>query len=187
MKRVLVIICLIVMILSLVACDYIFGTNNNNGATNNGTTNNTGTNNNIIDNILYTPKTTETIKARDVSIKLTSTPVVACDVTPAFDYDALLKHNCKGVKITLTYTVYYVKDSIFSGTPEYTVAITSDDLMGWEDADVKASLSKKTKKFERNAPLGSFMNNNWKLSFSTDTLIGTIYFTDISITYQCIF
>ena len=43
MKRVLVIICLIVMILSLVACDYIFGTNNNNGATNN----------NKIDNIIY--------------------------------------------------------------------------------------------------------------------------------------
>lgn len=170
MKKTMIVIMLVIVLFALVGCDYIYSIADNLGI-------------NIAPSSL---KTEQTFKGGKTSIKLSSNPIAMFDITPTFDYATLAKYKFESVKITVTYTIYYAKDSVFSGVPEYSVSIMGDDLMGWEERDLKASKSRETRTFEKTTSLGKFQQHSWKLMFSTDTLIGTIYIENISVTIKCV-
>ena len=170
MKRVMIVLTLVILLFVFVGCDYIYSLTDSLGI-------------NMAPSSL---KTEQTFAGGHVAIKLNSNPLAVCDITPTFDYASLIKYKFDTVVITVTYTVHYVRDSVFSGTPEYSISIMGDDYFGWEEHDVQAPKTNETRTFERTTTLGSFQQHSWKLMLSTDTLIGTIYFEDMVITIKCL-
>ena len=112
------------------------------------------------------------------------------DVTPRLDLDELSKQGYR-IKMTVNYTVYYKKtyDAIldigYAGPPKYEVYWLNSELKGQYFEDIQPSKSKKQKSFDFTNQANVFNNTNWSLTFSTNNIQNTIYFSDVSITYEC--
>ena len=109
---------------------------------------------------------------------------------PNFDFTALAERGLK-LKITVSYDVHYQKkydglwDIGYAGAPHYEVYLLDEDLKGnWEE-DVQAPKSSQTRDIVIATKADYYHNNIIKLKFSTNNIQNIIYFSNITITYEC--
>ena len=94
------------------------------------------------------------------------------------------------VRINLSYDVYYNKDYTFpigyAGSPKYEVTLLNEKLVGFQEKDLTTTTSTKTKTFTWTQVPEFFNDESFTLTFSTDNIQNTIYFKNITVTYECV-
>lgn len=135
-------------------------------------------------------KLTDTSYIENASIKLwdNSPSAVEGYITPSgFELDKL---NSLGyyMTVTVTYNVRYTKDYNgigYMGAPKYEAYIKNADTRVVAEEDIKPGKTATTKTLEYTTSISNLINNRLKLMFSTDNIQNTIYFENITITYNC--
>lgn len=135
----------------------------------------------------------DTASKEDCSISAKSGYDSACTLNvspPNFDLKALAERGLK-LKITVSYDVHYRKkydvlwDIGYAGAPHYEVYLLGEDSKGnWEE-DVQAPKSSRTRNIVMTTNADYYHNNIIKLKFSTNNIQNIIYFSNITITYEC--
>lgn len=130
--------------------------------------------------------------AQNFSIKMWSgsNPSTTFNITPTgFDFEELEKKGYY-VRINLSYDVYYNKDYTFpigyAGSPKYEVTLLNEKLVGFQEKDLTTTTSTKTKTFTWTQVPEFFNDESFTLTFSTDNIQNTIYFKNITVTYECV-
>lgn len=138
-------------------------------------------------------KLTDEGKCRDASIKLwaDNDPAVYWDITPTgFD---LQKLGAEGynMTITVTYTVSYQKDYDawldigYAGAPKYQASIYDEDGLGKHLSDLSTTKGGTTRTITFSRTAASLIGEDITLSFTTNNIQNTIFFEDITVTYNC--
>ncbi len=177
MKKIILILTLLFSLCFVSSCKINTGSNNSNSG--------------IIENKL---KLEDTKLLSNASIKFMDDDYnseVFWYITPSgFDYEEL---NSKGYKmeITVSYEVYYVKDTGFFGdigylgSPRYEAYILNDENVGTikEDLDTLKESIRRTITYRTD--IINLINEKIRFVLSTDNIQNIIYFKNIVVSYEC--
>ncbi len=140
-------------------------------------------------------KKEDTINCTNGSIKFMDSSydsTLSYNISPrGFDYDRLAELEATGMKITVTYTVYYRKDYDvwldigYAGSPKYEVAISNSKGVGQLKSDLSTSTSENTRTISVATTFDYFKNDSIFLTFGTNNIQNVIYIKNIKVEYEC--
>jgi len=114
------------------------------------------------------------------------------DITPSvFDFEDMARLGY-GMKITVTYDVYYKKDYDvwldlgYMGSPKYEVSIQNSNEEGTYYEDLGTTLQGDTRSVSVKYNSNNLIDSNIILKFSSDNIQNIIYFENISVKYECV-
>ncbi len=139
-------------------------------------------------------KLTDVRTCTDASIKLWANddPGVYWDISPmGFDLQKLSTQDYY-MTITVTYTVSYQKDYDvwldigYAGAPKYQAGIYDEDRLGKYESDLSTTKGGTTRTMTFTRSTASLIGEDITLSFTTNNIQNTIFFEDITVTYECL-
>ncbi|MBQ8290683.1 MAG: InlB B-repeat-containing protein [Clostridia bacterium] len=112
-------------------------------------------------------------------------------ITPTgFDFDRMNELNL-GMKIIVTYEVYYRKDYEalwdigYMGAPKYEVSLVKSDGLGQFKSDLTTTTSSVKRTISAVISAADLKDQRITLTFSTDNIQNVIYFKNITVEYSC--
>ena len=138
-------------------------------------------------------KTHEVMECTDCKIKWGTgySSALIYDLTPnGFDLQELSKLGYT-VEILVTYSVRYKKDYDvlldigYAGAPKYEIYLLDAKGVGTIKENLTTTTSNKTRIIELTRPASSLIGDKITLKVSTDNIQNIIYFTNITVVYNC--
>ena len=114
------------------------------------------------------------------------------NITPyAFDLEYLKKHSY-GIRITVKYSYYYVKDYNvlfdigYAGSPKFEFYIYNTDDVGFYEEDLPTKTTSQTETYSKVVDISFINNKDMFLKFSTNNIQNLIYFKNITVTIEAV-
>ena len=132
------------------------------------------------------------IKDFKIKLDLDEDSSESFNITPYEFDEEYLKKNGYGIKITVKYTYYYVKDYNvpfdigYAGSPKYELSIYNTDDVGYFEENLPTKKERQTKTYSVVSDIGFITNKDIFLTFSTDNVQNLIYFKDITVSFEAV-
>lgn len=114
------------------------------------------------------------------------------NITP-YDFDEnWLKNNGYGIRITVKYSYYYVKDYNipfdigYAGSPKYELSIYNTEGVGYFEEDLTTKSESQNETYSVVSDISFIVNKDMFLKFSTDNVQNLIYFKNITVTVEAV-
>ncbi|MBQ8885222.1 MAG: InlB B-repeat-containing protein [Clostridia bacterium] len=136
-------------------------------------------------------KLTDTMYCTSCSIKDWAgyDPAVTWYITPSGFEMRKLAEMGYTMRITVSYSVYYEKDYDlpigYAGSPKYEVYIFNSDGLGTAEEDLKTTSKYTAHEVYFTCKVVDLLNQQIKLTFSTNNIQNIIHFKSIIISYEC--
>ena len=136
--------------------------------------------------------TSKSIKDFRIKSSISENSSASYNITPYnFDLEYLKKQGY-GIKITVIYSYYYVKDYDvlldigYAGSPKFEFSIFNTDGVGYFENDLPTKKETQTETYSVVSDISFINNKDMFLKFSTDNIQNLIYFKNITVNIEAV-